>query len=79
MTDDDKHRAAEDERSRYWSTNEISRLRMENIALSSKVRELEETLAKCMNLGINLRSVLATYERGQEPTQAELKAARSSQ
>jgi len=57
---------------------EIARLRIENIALAWKVRELEETLASCHRLGVNLRTVLAAYERGQEPTDAEINAARGT-
>jgi hypothetical protein len=59
---------------------ELDRLRAENERLmalvnaqETKVRELEETLASCVRLGVSLRSVLATYKRGEEPTAEQMK------
>jgi len=51
---------------------EVDRLRLESTALHSQLVEREETLARCAQLGVSLRAVLATYRRGSEPTAQEL-------
>ena len=53
-------------------SREVDRLRLENTALHSKVRELEATIQNCAALGIKLRHVLASYQRGDEPTPEDL-------
>lgn len=52
---------------------EVDRLRLENTALAAQVQEKEETLAACYRLGVNLRAVLASYRRGQEPSESQLR------
>jgi len=49
-------------------SREVIRLRAELIANASRIRELEEALARCMNEGIEFRKVMRYYDDAPTPT-----------
>ncbi len=51
--------------------NEVERLQLLTVAQDSKIRELEDALARCAVIGIRLREALS-YIREHEPTVSEI-------